>query len=193
MPTLVGQSGPLAGSRFELDGDVVLGRENATITLADEETSRRHAEIRVAAGVVVIEDLGSTNGTFVNGRRIDAVIQLRGDETIKVGQSTFSIEIEMAAESDVDGAATRVAIPEPAADPDLAAGLQRPAIPDTAARRAAAPLAVADVAYQPFGAFTPRVPESRRGVASRKLAPTLASMATILTTAIALVVYFAAR
>ena len=48
MPALVARSGPLAGRRFELDETVVLGRENATITLDDEETSRRHAEIRVA-------------------------------------------------------------------------------------------------------------------------------------------------
>ena len=224
MPALVAQSGPLAGRRFEFDDEVVLGRENATITLADEQTSRRHAAIRVVAGTVLIEDLGSTNGTLVDGRRIAGATTLTGGETIKVGQATFSIEIEPAAGTDVDAGATRVAElrpvdadrttlrpvppvpqPPPAREPttprkrpDPPQPVAAPALTPPAAAGAGNPgardgVAAAGAADLPFAAFLPPVPKRRRGVATRKLRPTLASFATIITTAIALIVYFAQR
>lgn len=229
MPVLIARSGPLAGSRFEFDDEVVLGRENATITLADEQTSRRHAAIRVVAGAVMIEDLGSTNGTFVDGRRIDAVTALSGGETIRLGQATFHIEVEVAPEQVVDPAATRLAKrPEPIADPDQTTLRPRPPAPDppadpertslrsrpssnvpdkVPAAPAAAPAvppspaaAPASVPVRspapvdlPFGTFSPPAPKRRRGAASRKLAPTLVSFATIITTAVALILYFAGR
>jgi predicted component of type VI protein secretion system len=173
VPALLARSGPLAGRRFELaDPEVILGRENAAITLADEETSRRHAAIRVIAGTVVIEDLGSTNGTFVDGRRIETTTELVGGETIRLGQSTFEVEVRAAP----DPGATRVASRP---DPDRAQPRQQP--PARAA------------AQQPFGTVSAPRPRRRRGVASRKLGPTLASLATITSTAVALVVYFAGR
>src|ERR1044072_7640993 len=123
MPAIVGVTGPLAGQRFELDRDVVLGRENAAIALADEENSRRHAEITSAGGVLRIVDLGSTNGTFVNGKRIDGPVELHGGETIRLGQSTFTVEVKAVAER----GATRVsARPETVADPDQTVLRKRP-------------------------------------------------------------------
>ncbi len=130
MHVLVSRSGPLAGQRFDLGEDeIVLGRENATITLNDEETSRRHATIRIVGGGAIIEDLGSTNGTYVDGRRIDGATQLTGTETIRLGQSTFQLEIE-APPAPADDGATRIAArPEPIADPDRTALRDRPAAP----------------------------------------------------------------
>lgn len=226
MPVLVAQSGPLAGQRFEFDDEVVLGRENATITLSDAQTSRRHAAIRVVAGTVLIEDLGSTNGTFVDGRRITTTTKLAGGETIKLGQASFYLELEPAPGTDIDAGATRVADlptpvdadrttpravpagPEPSPQPEptrsrkrsapLEPGVAAPALtpPDAAsggnpvARGPAAPAAPGDL---PFAAFSPPEPKRRRGPASRKLGPTLVSFATIITTAVALIVYFAGR
>src|SRR5919202_1019632 len=80
MPTIVVKTGSLAGKRIEVTSDVVLGRENADVVLPDEETSRRHAVIRPDNGKAVIEDLGSTNGTFVNGARIEGDTELSGGE-----------------------------------------------------------------------------------------------------------------
>ena len=179
MPALLARSGPLAGRRFELeDPEVVLGRENAAIALADEETSRRHAAIRVIAGTVVIEDLGSTNGTFVDGRRIETATELVGGETIQLGQSTFEVEVEPAP----DPGATRVA---GRPDPDRTHLRQRPPTAPVQPVRAAA--------QQPFQPVSLPRARRRRGVASRKLGPTLASFAAITSTAVALVVYFAGR
>jgi predicted component of type VI protein secretion system len=131
--TLIGQSGPLAGNRFELEGEVVLGRENAQITLADDETSRRHAAIRVVDGVVTISDLGSTNGTFVNGKRIDTATELRDGETIRVGKSTFRLELPVPA-PDVDAMATRIAERPAELDDRTVQRLRPPTPPPPAAK-----------------------------------------------------------
>ncbi|MEA2272467.1 MAG: adenosylhomocysteinase [Solirubrobacteraceae bacterium] len=94
MPTLVVKTGSLAGKRIEVTSEITLGRENADVVLPDEETSRRHAVIRPENGQAVIEDLGSTNGTFVNGTRIEGATQLSGGETIKLGETTFEVEVD---------------------------------------------------------------------------------------------------
>ena len=58
MTVLVVTEGPLAGQRVELDGELVIGREDAGLTIEDEELSRKHAVVRLVDGVVEIEDLG---------------------------------------------------------------------------------------------------------------------------------------
>ena len=64
------------GTRFELDGHGVsfsVGRDTGNqIQLHDTEVSRRHAELRRDGDVFLLTDLGSSNGTFVNGQRIRA-------------------------------------------------------------------------------------------------------------------------
>ena len=130
VPTLIAREGPLAGRRFELDDEVVLGREGATITLNDEETSRRHAAIRVVADKATIEDLGSTTGTFVDGRRIDAPTELKGGETIKLGQTVFYVEVPVKPEPEVDSGATRLAHAAPIVDADATRLRPRPAKPE---------------------------------------------------------------
>jgi pSer/pThr/pTyr-binding forkhead associated (FHA) protein len=164
---------------------VLLGRERAAIDLEDDETSRRHAEIRVEAGRVVIEDLGSTNGTYVDGRRIAAATELRDGQIVGLGRSTFVIEVQLA---------NTAAVTEPRAPAAPPAGTIARESPAPA--RVAAPLAKvarAGVAAEPFGAFAPPPPPRRRAIASRRLGPTLVSLATILTTAVALLAYFAGR
>lgn len=72
MHKLVIVDGPSRGKEFPLaDGETVLGRTNETpIELPSTKVSRRHAAIRIAGGQVEIEDLGSSNGTFLNGKRV---------------------------------------------------------------------------------------------------------------------------
>jgi pSer/pThr/pTyr-binding forkhead associated (FHA) protein len=100
MSELVVTEGPLSGQRFEVAGDLVVGRESADVTLPDAEVSRRHAVLRAAGGGVEIEDLGSTNGTFVNGARIAVATQIVAGDTIEIGKSAFLIEVAAAAASE---------------------------------------------------------------------------------------------
>ena len=176
MPALVVTGGPLAGRRFELEGELVVGREDAGITLDDPEVSRRHAIVRVRDVGVEIEDLSSLNGTFVNGRRIAAPTSLaRGDE-ITVGMTSFEVE------SPPSGAATVVS-QRPAAAPTVVPtpALQRPQAPASARREAPT---------EPFGRFAAPA-GGRKRIASRRLTPQLFTTACIVGTAVALVVYFA--
>lgn len=74
------------GLSFPLHASNVLGRgEGSTIILNDSKASRRHCEILVSNGLVTVTDLGSTNGTKVNGTPISAPTVLRGGERLTVG------------------------------------------------------------------------------------------------------------
>jgi EmrB/QacA subfamily drug resistance transporter len=91
-PVLVVKDGPLAGERFPVEGELSLGRQDAAIVLDDPEISRRHALARPVDGTVEIVDLGSVNGTFVNGERIDQPRRLRDGDTIKLGRTSLQLE-----------------------------------------------------------------------------------------------------
>ena len=89
---LVIRTGPGAGRRIEVEGPMTIGREEADITIEDPEISRRHAEVRLAGVGIEIEDLGSTNGTFLNGSRIDSATALQPGDTLRVGQVELHVE-----------------------------------------------------------------------------------------------------
>lgn len=82
MPSLFVIRGQNQGARFELEGDVFsLGRDAANaIQLPDTEVSRRHAEIRRRGKLCTLTDLDSSNGTFVNGKRVKSHELASGDE-----------------------------------------------------------------------------------------------------------------
>jgi len=124
--TLTVISGPAAGSEIEVERELIIGRRDADLTIADEELSRRHAAVRPSESGVVIEDLGSLNGTFVDGARIDAPVTLTADATLRVGVSEMSLQVTLpepepaAEEQPEDAGRTRVATavaPEPAPIP----------------------------------------------------------------------------
>jgi hypothetical protein len=78
--------------RHALTDEAVIGREG-DIVLADEQVSRRHAVIRVASNRVEIEDLGSANGTEVNGRRItEATVLAHGDKVV-LGETELTVDL----------------------------------------------------------------------------------------------------
>ncbi len=92
---LLVDSGPAAGTRIELGDDpLVIGRETgAEGSLgSDPELSRAHARISKVDGRLLIEDLGSSNGTFVNDSRIEAPTELERGDTVTVGGTTLRIE-----------------------------------------------------------------------------------------------------
>ena len=160
---LVITQGPLAGRRIDLQGELVIGRQGAALTIEDSELSRRHAAVRPAGDGYEVEDLDSLNGTYVNGRRIDGPTRLAGGDAIKLGQSVLELEAARA-----------------------------PATVASATPLAPSPAVAAPAPSEPFGTYAVPVTKGRRrGIASRQLGPLLASWAVVAATAVALVIYFA--
>ena len=82
------RSGPNPGTVYTLDGDQLhIGRESSNeIAVNDAEVSRRHARLTFQGGKYVLEDMGSTNGTFVNGQRLTGPRVLKSGEVISLGE-----------------------------------------------------------------------------------------------------------
>jgi predicted component of type VI protein secretion system len=160
--------GPLAGHRVEVTSALVLGRQAADLVIDDPQVSRRHAGVRPAGDALEVEDLGSLNGTWVNGARIEGPTRLAPGDRVRVGDTTFEVE----------------GPPVPAD----ATGAGEPPAPAPATEAARAPVPA------PAAPFDPAPQRPRRpGIASRRLTPTLLSFGTVIVTAVALVLYFAMR
>ena len=105
--------GPDTGSVFRIKGETVIGRdETADLTLSDStgEVSRRHAVIRWRGGTAWLEDLGSTNGTFLNGERLRGPQPLRAGARIRIGACILEFTPDPAVETSAAPA------PPPASD-----------------------------------------------------------------------------
>jgi len=98
-PSVVGRPGTRVSHVLVVDGpgtkhvleqgSNVLGRgTEADVRLPDTGVSRKHADVQLAGGVVTVEDLGSTNGTLVNGRRVGRQDLADGD-VIRIGHSVL--------------------------------------------------------------------------------------------------------
>ena len=85
---LIMRSGPTPGAAFTLEGDqMTIGRDSTNeIVINDAEVSRRHARLTFQGGKYVLEDLGSTNGTFVNGQRLAGPRVLKTGEVVSFGE-----------------------------------------------------------------------------------------------------------
>ncbi|MER5453224.1 FHA domain-containing protein [Micromonospora sp. NPDC002389] len=89
MPLLTVAAGPMRGLGFRLRRQPqVIGRDPAVdIVVHDPHLSRRHAEIWLAGEGVSLVDLGSTNGTWVNERRITELTRLSDGDVIRIGRT----------------------------------------------------------------------------------------------------------
>jgi pSer/pThr/pTyr-binding forkhead associated (FHA) protein len=190
-------SGPLAGQTIDVETEIVIGREDTDLTIDDVELSRRHAVVRRHASRLQVEDLGSTNGTYVDGTRIEEPTILGGGAEIRLGTTKLVVEGVLPAgreEAEPEtpesraSQATRASIeipPEMQKQPAAAAVAGSPAPPTAVSPPKPA---------QPLAPFSP--PEKRspqRGLASRSWVPVALSYGTVIVTAIALVLYFALR
>jgi hypothetical protein len=223
--------GPLEGRTFEISSELTLGREGTDVKIEDLEVSRRHAIVRELAGAVEVEDLGSSNGTFVDDERINGPTRAGDGTRIRLGTTVFQVEGVFAAEKTrlaeiADPDATRVgATVEPeatrprgvreASSDDRSVGpdalspapLESVSPPQLAEPEVSAePVAPAALAPEPrvpsqpaappaagIGPFSPPSRRRRSAVATRSWVPTVLSFASVVLTAIALVIYFAAR
>lgn len=78
------------GMAYDLGGVVTLGRGDVEIHLDDPFASSRHARIWKQGHVLVIEDLGSTNGTYLNDEPLNGPQPLHSGDRIRIGDSEFS-------------------------------------------------------------------------------------------------------
>ncbi|MDO8268179.1 MAG: FHA domain-containing protein [Moraxellaceae bacterium] len=78
---LKAMSGAISGKMFLIDGTTVLGRDpGCDIIITGPHVSRRHAEISIRSGQLWMKDLGSSNGSFLNGKRSEESMLKHGDE-----------------------------------------------------------------------------------------------------------------
>ena len=77
---------------FRLADAVSIGRsERSTIKLDDSYVSQSHARLYARDGAWFVEDLGSTNGTFVNDRRVASPVQVRAGDVVRVGKTVLEL------------------------------------------------------------------------------------------------------
>ena len=118
-------TGPAAGSQIQLQGELVIGRsadEEGRLG-EDPELSREHARVsRTADGRLLVEDLGSTNGTFVNGTRIGEPVTLSlgdqlelGGTRLQVADSAMAVDTTRVRERPAEAAPAPAPAPVPAA------------------------------------------------------------------------------
>src|SRR5690348_8666101 len=90
-------TGAMQGQRIECDRPLVIGREDVgegvDVVIDDAEMSRRHAVVTPVGNGLEIEDLGSLNGTFVNGDRISGKVSLTPNAEVKIGTTKFTVEL----------------------------------------------------------------------------------------------------
>ncbi len=86
-----GQDQALAADLLERKS-IVIGRGlDCDVVVKDTKASRRHCQVTRSGSAFVVEDLGSKNGTYVDGERIKAAVQLKPNQTFKVGDTVFYI------------------------------------------------------------------------------------------------------
>jgi pSer/pThr/pTyr-binding forkhead associated (FHA) protein len=80
------------GRSFELNGELTVGRAaGCQVALEDNYVSQLHARVFARDGTVWVEDLGSTNGTYVNDRRVSAPLAVRRGDQLKVGSTVLEL------------------------------------------------------------------------------------------------------
>jgi pSer/pThr/pTyr-binding forkhead associated (FHA) protein len=99
-PSLRCTEGALQGQLIEIESELTLGRGMSGIANlgGDSQLSRRHARLYVDAGQLHVEDLGSTNGTFVNDRRLTAPQRLQTGDRVRCGKTRLEVAVDAAAQ-----------------------------------------------------------------------------------------------
>lgn len=84
-PMLVAQEGPLKGQRWPVSRTIVMGREaSCDVVIADRQVSRFHARLTPTPEGVILEDLGSKNGTHHNGNALSAPVMLQDGDALQI-------------------------------------------------------------------------------------------------------------
>lgn len=85
VPQLVAQTGPLNGQRWSIHDTVILGREaTCDVVIPDRQVSRHHASLTPSPQGIVLQDLGSKNGTHRNGQPVQEAVSLQDGDIIQI-------------------------------------------------------------------------------------------------------------
>jgi transcriptional regulator with GAF, ATPase, and Fis domain len=104
--------GPKRGVRLEIEAQATLGRSSdADLQLVDGKVSRQHCRFTIRDGRLEVEDLGSHNGTYVNGERLTAARLLAAGDEVAVGDSLFLVDGNADAAAARFGDATLIVTP----------------------------------------------------------------------------------
>lgn len=125
---LIVRRGPRPNEVYELTGEVLnLGRDITNdIVINDREVSRHHLRFTKGADGFTMEDLGSTNGTFVNGKRVSGAVALKNGDMVGLGE-TVTLQYETGRPgATVPPPAQQPATPTPVPQPDEADAAYRP-------------------------------------------------------------------
>ncbi|HEX4383267.1 MAG TPA: DUF4388 domain-containing protein [Myxococcales bacterium] len=117
-------SGKYQGGEYPLGdaGELIIGRaSDLDMVLIEDMVSRKHAKIILAAGTITISDLGSTNGTFVNGEKVKRARLKEGDRVL-IGTSILKLVSVNRAEGKVDAKAAQQALERTAAAQEKKSG-----------------------------------------------------------------------
>jgi pSer/pThr/pTyr-binding forkhead associated (FHA) protein len=149
---LVIEIGPDAGKEFPLRGTMRIGRsEDSEITLADAQASRHHAAISPEPGGFTAQDLNSSNGTFVNGKRLDEPRLLKDGDRLRVANTVLAFRWDSA--PSIPSPATPRVTP-PVADYEM--------LPTTEAAWQTPPAGVQETS-------TPKTVEPRKGMSTGRI------------------------
>jgi pSer/pThr/pTyr-binding forkhead associated (FHA) protein len=92
--SLVVTAGPLAGTKITLgDQPILIGRaDDSTLVLTDDFASSRHARLTNRGGQWYVEDLGSTNGTFLGSQRLTAPVAVESGTALRIGKTVIELK-----------------------------------------------------------------------------------------------------
>src|SRR4051794_10466073 len=159
----------MEGREQNLQAGATIGREGCEVNLMDPEVSRRHATIRDQGGNLAIEDLGSTNGTFVNDKRISEVTVLNDGDIVRLGNTVWAIKSTApAGATSVGQAQPASAAPQVTAARAVPSDIQTPAPQPTTAQQVPAAAAAAPAAA---AAAAPAAPAAAAQTPAQPAAP----------------------
>jgi hypothetical protein len=117
---VIGIAGPAKGLSYPITNTAVLGREKTVdIPLDDFSASRRHAQLQIVEGGLLLRDLGSSNGTWIGETVLSTPVVLRDGDTFGIGTCRFRVECPSTEKATVELPKSKPApaVPPPAPQP----------------------------------------------------------------------------
>ncbi len=83
---------PISGLERPVGPGTTIGRAGSDVELNDPDVSRRHAAVRQVDHGLAVEDLGSTNGTYVNEQRVRGIVEIATGDRVRFGNTVWRLE-----------------------------------------------------------------------------------------------------